>query len=150
MLIVVVLLFAVCWGPVLINNVLVAAGVLHQYHYGYLKPLRQALFLLSYLNSCLNPFVYGFMSAHFRASFRQAFVSCCWFRRRMRTPHDMASFRSFTTRSTVSFRHDPRLGNMSARRKIYLTPDIRRIRRKNGEGSSYVESFSTTGAEDKC
>jgi len=123
MLIVVVLLFAICWGPVLINNVLVAAGVLSQLHYGYLKPLRQAFYLLSYLNSCLNPLVYGFMSAHFRASFRQAFFSCCFFRRRhVRNPRSLASFHSRTM--VTSFRSPPGRLHTSTRRKIYLAPDV--------------------------
>ncbi|PVD23758.1 hypothetical protein C0Q70_17031 [Pomacea canaliculata] len=108
MLVVVVMLFAVCWGPLLAHNVLVASGVLEAYHYGYLKPLRQALFLMSYLNSCLNPFVYGFMSAHFRASFRQALFSCCHFRLRKRIAFDTAA--SFRSRSTVvSFRCEARI-----------------------------------------
>ncbi|XP_070196502.1 galanin receptor 2a-like [Littorina saxatilis] len=123
MLIVVVLLFAVCWGPVLINNVMVAAGVLNRLHYGYLKPLRQAFYLLSYLNSCLNPLVYGFMSRHFRASFRQAFFSCCFVRRRhSRNPRDLASFRSCST--AASFRVPPRrLNHNTTNRKIYLASD---------------------------
>ncbi|XP_076462091.1 QRFP-like peptide receptor [Babylonia areolata] len=120
MLIVVVLLFAVCWGPVLINNVLVGAGVLSRLHYGYLKPLRQAFYLLSYLNSCLNPMVYGFMSAHFRASFRQAFFSCCFFRCRMRSSRELMSFRSRTT--VISFRAEPGRLQTTSRRKVYLTP----------------------------
>lgn len=76
MLIVVVVLFAVCWGPILINNLLVALNVLDKLHIGHLKPLRQALFILSYLNSSLNPLVYGFMSRHFRHGFRDAICVC--------------------------------------------------------------------------
>ncbi|KAK6179239.1 hypothetical protein SNE40_011645 [Patella caerulea] len=79
MLIVVVVLFSVCWGPILINNVLVAVGVIERFHYDYLKPMRQAFFLMSYFNSCSNPIVYGFMSKHFRQSFKRAILSwfCC-------------------------------------------------------------------------
>lgn len=147
MLIVVVLLFAICWGPILINNVLVAAGVLNRYHYGYLKPLRQAIFLLSYLNSCLNPLVYSFMSAHFRASFRQAILTCCGFRRRMRSPRDAASFRSRT--STVSFRHDLRTSSaMSTRRQVYLSPETHRIR-LGDSSKSYGDETSTPDFQDK-
>ncbi|XP_055886243.1 pyroglutamylated RF-amide peptide receptor-like [Biomphalaria glabrata] len=72
MLIVVVVLFAVCWGPILINNLLVSVRFLNNLNEGHLKPLRIALFLLSYLNSSLNPLVYGFMSSHFRRGFREA------------------------------------------------------------------------------
>ena len=128
MLVVVVVLFAICWGPVLINNVLVAVGVLDHLHYGYLKPVRQAMYLMSYLNSCLNPLVYGFMSSHFRASFRHACLSCCFFRRRMRTPYDPTSFRSRTM--VTSFRTQPERVRMSARRKIFQT----HVGRANGHG----------------
>jgi hypothetical protein len=47
MLVVVVVLFAVCWGPVLINNVLVAAGAIHRLNYGVLKPLRSVAVIKS-------------------------------------------------------------------------------------------------------
>ncbi|KAH9493159.1 Somatostatin receptor type 5 [Bulinus truncatus] len=77
MLIVVVVLFAVCWGPILINNLLVSVNLLSNLHEGMLKPLRMALFLLSYLNSSMNPMVYGFMSRHFRRGFREAICVCC-------------------------------------------------------------------------
>lgn len=77
MLVVVVVLFAVCWGPILINNVLAAWGVIHKLHYAYLKPMRQAFFLMSYLNSCVNPIVYGFMSKNFRERFRHAICRAC-------------------------------------------------------------------------
>lgn len=76
MLALVVLLFAVCWGPVLVQNVLTAWGHLHHLHYGYLKPMRQAFFLLSYVNSCLNPVVYAFFSRNFRQSFKMAICAC--------------------------------------------------------------------------
>nr|KAG5701192.1 hypothetical protein BaRGS_023301 [Batillaria attramentaria] len=76
MLVAVVVLFALCWGPIIINNVLVAFGVLETLHVGYLKPMRQVFWLLAYLNSCLNPVVYGFMSKNFRESFRNTVWRC--------------------------------------------------------------------------
>ncbi|XP_076441094.1 cholecystokinin receptor-like [Babylonia areolata] len=76
MLVAVVVLFAVCWGPILINNVLVAFGVLEQLHHGWLKPMRQVFWLMAYLNSSLNPIVYGFMSKNFRDSFRNTVWRC--------------------------------------------------------------------------
>lgn len=41
MLVIVIVLFAVCWGPSLIDNVLVAFGKVDRLHYGHLKPMRQ-------------------------------------------------------------------------------------------------------------
>ncbi|CAG5128349.1 unnamed protein product, partial [Candidula unifasciata] len=76
MLVFVVALFAICWGPIMFNNVLVAFHVLQPLHHGYLKPMRQGFWLMGYVNSCLNPIVYGFMSKNFRESFRNT-VSLC-------------------------------------------------------------------------
>ncbi|XP_037796037.1 somatostatin receptor type 5-like [Penaeus monodon] len=83
MLVVVVVLFVVCWAPILAVNVLKAYAVLPSYS-PTLKHVVSAAELLSYCNSCVNPIVYGFMSRNFRESFRQ--VLCC----RRRTPR--ASF----------------------------------------------------------
>ncbi|GFR66151.1 orexin receptor type 2 [Elysia marginata] len=76
MLVLVVVLFTLCWGPIIVNNVLVAFRVLDDLHYGYLKPMRIAFNLLSYINSCVNPIVYAFMSKNFRQSFRYALLGC--------------------------------------------------------------------------
>ncbi|KAH7935714.1 hypothetical protein HPB52_012684 [Rhipicephalus sanguineus] len=76
MLILVVSLFVLCWAPILILNVLTAFGSVSALNYSYLKPLRTCFHLLSYLNSCVNPLVYGFMSRSFRVSFRDALMSC--------------------------------------------------------------------------
>ncbi|CAL1530145.1 unnamed protein product, partial [Lymnaea stagnalis] len=76
MLVIVVVLFAICWGPILINNVLAAFGILNPLNYDYLKPMRAAFFLMSYMNSCVNPIVYAFMSKNFRQSFKLAICAC--------------------------------------------------------------------------
>jgi hypothetical protein len=76
MLIIVVFLFAVCWGPILINNVFVAFGIINDLHTDFLKPMRTAFLLMSYANSCINPIVYGFMSKNFRDTFRHAISNC--------------------------------------------------------------------------
>ena len=76
MLVAVIVLFAICWAPTLIDNVLVAFEVLHQLHYGHLKYMRQAFVLMSYINSCINPIVYAFMSKNFRDSFKYALRVC--------------------------------------------------------------------------
>lgn len=76
MLIIIVLLFAVCWGPILLDNVLVAFGLVDQLHMGDLMYMRIAFNLMSYANSCVNPIVYGFMSKNFRGSFKHALLGC--------------------------------------------------------------------------
>ena len=75
MLITIIALFALCWGPLLIDNVLIAFEVLDRLHYGHLKPMRQAFSLMAYANSCLNPIVYAFMSKNFRSSFQNTLYS---------------------------------------------------------------------------
>ncbi|EEC13703.1 G protein-coupled receptor, putative [Ixodes scapularis] len=76
MLILVVALFVICWAPILILNVLTAFGGVTTLNYSYLKPLRTTFHLLSYMNSCVNPLVYGFMSKSFRNSFKDALLGC--------------------------------------------------------------------------
>ncbi|KAK0068688.1 pyroglutamylated RFamide peptide receptor [Biomphalaria pfeifferi] len=76
MLVTVVVLFTLCWGPIVINNILVAFDLIEQLNYGPLRPMRTAFHLLSYINSCVNPIVYAFMSKNFRQSFKFAICAC--------------------------------------------------------------------------
>nr|XP_022319144.1 allatostatin-A receptor-like [Crassostrea virginica] len=84
MLMVIVVLFAICWGPILLNNLLVAAKVISDLHLGFLKPMRMAFHLMSYANSCVNPIVYGIMSKNFQDSLKSA-LKCCNSRQTYRT-----------------------------------------------------------------
>lgn len=76
MLVAVVLLFILCWTPILVTEVLTAYDILHRINYGYLKPMRMVFHLMSYFNSCVNPIVYGFLSRNFRDSFINALCLC--------------------------------------------------------------------------
>lgn len=82
MLVAVVVVFVICWAPLLLDNLLTSYGVFpHSYErvgdqVGY-KYMSVCFHLLSYFNSCVNPIVYGFMSRSFRESFRQALCRCC-------------------------------------------------------------------------
>lgn len=75
MLVAVVLLFAICWGPLLIDNVLTAYEFLDRDKTGHWKHIATAFHLMAYFNSCLDPIIYGFMSKSFRDSFSA--VLCC-------------------------------------------------------------------------
>ena len=41
MLVAIIVLFAVCWGPTFIDDVLVTYGIIRKLTYGNLKPMRQ-------------------------------------------------------------------------------------------------------------
>lgn len=76
MLVAVVVVFIICWAPILINNILVAFGILPELSIPPFKYMREAFHLMSYANSCVNPIVYGFMSRNFRQTFKKALCSC--------------------------------------------------------------------------
>ena len=76
MLVAVISIFIICWAPITMNNVLTAFGVIDSLNYGFLKPMRQAFYLLAYVNSCVNPIIYGFMSKNFRQTFAYALCTC--------------------------------------------------------------------------
>jgi hypothetical protein len=113
MLVAIVVLFMVCWGPITVNDLLVSFGYLDDLHQGFLRPMRMAFFLLSYFNSCTNPLVYAFMSRHFRNTFKQTLFMLC--RRytvlrpqrpltRISADHRSASFQSGHTTSIQASR----------------------------------------------
>ncbi|XP_071449953.1 gastrin/cholecystokinin type B receptor-like [Hetaerina americana] len=79
MLLTVVVLFVICWAPVLIDNVLKAYDVLPVLRdsNSSLRHMGNAFHLMSYFNSCINPIVYGFMSKSFRVSFYKVLCKCC-------------------------------------------------------------------------
>ncbi|XP_020292673.1 pyroglutamylated RFamide peptide receptor-like isoform X2 [Pseudomyrmex gracilis] len=78
MLVAVVVLFAICWAPMLIDNVLTAYGVFPRIKHGAHKHFNTAFQLMAYFNSCINPIIYGFMSKHFRESFLSAACGGWW------------------------------------------------------------------------
>ncbi|KAM6948297.1 KISS1 receptor a [Aplochiton taeniatus] len=72
MVVVIVLLFAVCWGPI-------QFFILFQSFYPYYRAdyatykIKTWANCMSYANSSVNPLVYGFMGASFRKSFKKTF-----------------------------------------------------------------------------
>ncbi|XP_069938794.1 somatostatin receptor type 5-like isoform X2 [Cherax quadricarinatus] len=106
MLVVVVVLFIVCWSPLLITNVLWAWGVLPPYdHRSFFKHLYNAVHLLAYFNSCINPIIYGFLSKNFRESF---FLALCPCLRPLRPPIRQMSL-SHTRTTSVGYKESFRL-----------------------------------------
>ncbi|XP_002731735.2 galanin receptor type 1-like [Saccoglossus kowalevskii] len=76
MLLLVVLLFMICWGPLLWLICLIEFGYIPRYSH-FKTYLAIAFNLLSYLNSCMNPICYAFISRTFRNCFFWAIKTCC-------------------------------------------------------------------------
>ncbi|KAF7489732.1 Proteinase-activated receptor 1 [Sarcoptes scabiei] len=74
MLMLIITLFLLCWGPRLIMNVLVKSGL--STYSSWIYNLRVMCNLLSFIHSALNPFVYGFMSSNFRQMVFVLFRRC--------------------------------------------------------------------------
>jgi|GEM_PF-6596754 len=74
MLIFVVILFFICWGPRLVME------VLQKYH---LVPFNNSMYrmrmtfnILTFIHACVNPFIYCFMSKNFRVRFLRIAELC--------------------------------------------------------------------------
>jgi hypothetical protein len=76
MLILVVVLFLVCWGPRVVFEVILSQGELSAYTPGVYM-LRVFTKLLPFVHSCLNPIVYCFMSSKFRRRMLRCFERTC-------------------------------------------------------------------------
>ncbi|XP_022087841.1 somatostatin receptor type 1-like [Acanthaster planci] len=79
MLIVVVVVFVLCWCPLFLFGILLRQGLTG------LDPLNDeetvwkvslSLHILAYANSCMNPLIYAFLSESFREGFMQALGTC--------------------------------------------------------------------------
>ncbi|KAL2090310.1 hypothetical protein ACEWY4_014998 [Coilia grayii] len=80
MVLVMVQLFLLCWGPIQLYILVRAFSPHFRYDYCTYK-LKIWAHCMSYLNSCVNPVIYAFMGAHFRKAFRRTFP--CLFKQRV-------------------------------------------------------------------
>ena len=116
MLCTVVILYTICWGPTLADDLLVGLEVICLQTYmsespAVLKQMRMIFAIMAYANSCLNPLVYGFMSKHFRNTFKAA---CC---------HCQDERELLRTKTTTNFRLSNAFNDRSTRPS--LTPDVK-------------------------
>lgn len=75
MLILVIVLFLICWGSRICMEISIKVG-LESFSQG-IYFLRVVINMLPYVHSCLNPFIYSLMSKNFRRSMWRRIHSCC-------------------------------------------------------------------------
>ncbi|CAK1546911.1 unnamed protein product [Leptosia nina] len=69
MVVVVVVVFAVCWCPI---QIILLVKALDAYNITYFTVTAQIVsHVLAYMNSCVNPVLYAFLSENFRIAFRK-------------------------------------------------------------------------------
>lgn len=76
LVVVVVIIFALCWLPLQMILVIQFVGN-YTDHDSSFTVVKIASNCLAYMNSCVNPMLYAFLSDNFRKSFRHVIYSCC-------------------------------------------------------------------------
>ncbi|CAL8104804.1 unnamed protein product [Orchesella dallaii] len=79
MLILIIILFLICWGPKLILNITLKLALIFGYpiYSQEVYVCRVAFSLIPFVHSCINPIVYSFMSKNFRRSMNRQLGRCC-------------------------------------------------------------------------
>ena len=168
MLLLIVILFLLCWGPRLIMNVLIKLRYLENFSQ-IMYSARITCYLLSFIHSALNPFVYGLMSSNFRD---KLFVTC---RRRARenkskeetcAREEVKNFEKNTKKGTSHHKFNPKdvsidplsahavLGNVSKLTVIDArggkrTKNDKRIKRRHSASKKPLLSFLSRSKDDR-
>ncbi len=126
MLMVVVLLYAICWGPLLLASIFIRFGLIEPYTRAF-EITSQICYILAFGNSTVNPIVYGFMSRNFRKTVVTAFKSCC---------NRGGSLNSRSTNSTCNSRYySTTCNSVTQTQTIY----VNRVREQNPSPSQTIE-----------
>lgn len=72
MVVVMVLVFLICWLPFFVTNMVNLIHIIPEAN----TTIYFIIVILTYLNSCVNPFLYGFLSENFKQSFQK--VLCAY------------------------------------------------------------------------
>ncbi|KAK3090403.1 hypothetical protein FSP39_011586 [Pinctada imbricata] len=140
MMIVVVIIFALCWLPYHLYFI-VAATATHISEYRYIQHIYLVIYWLAMSNSMYNPIIYCWMNSRFRHGFIQAFC-CCPFKRCKRIKNKTKQGRPLfpDTNNTYAMTHkNDRNGSMSHTMTEMLensssSPNMKRkIIRKNND-----------------
>lgn len=69
MVVVIVLVFVICWLPFFVANIVNLVHIIPENN--TTATIYFFLVILTYVNSCANPFLYGFLSDNFKQSFQK-------------------------------------------------------------------------------
>lgn len=69
MVVVIVLVFVICWLPFFVANIVNLVHIIPENN--TTATVYFFLVILTYVNSCANPFLYGFLSDNFKQSFQK-------------------------------------------------------------------------------
>lgn len=101
MLITVVVVFAVCYFPVHLLNILRYAGVMGSVSVDGIRVYSYIAHWLPYLNSSTNPIIYNFMSGKFRKEFVTACRCCCQHKEKRKSDCIFTSSGHYVTHHTT-------------------------------------------------
>ena len=81
MVVIIVVVFVMCWLPFFVTNIVNLVHIIPENSVSAV--FYFFIVILTYVNSCANPFLYGFLSDNFKQSFRK--VLCLHKRNRLDT-----------------------------------------------------------------
>ncbi|XP_006812701.1 QRFP-like peptide receptor [Saccoglossus kowalevskii] len=149
MLLLVVALFMICWGPLIWFVFLIEFGFFPRLHLTRTY-LGIAFNLLSYLNSCMNPICYAFISRTFRQCFKWACTASCVSSindpTRRRGP---ARNGTITTKSTATSLYRPVSLGRLRNSDVIATPEASPALRRSTPRSSPLLVGSRSPARDR-